>query len=124
MSSHPSVKHINLRILPKNSLEHIHFVGTWFPGSQRICRPDFGMHDLSKCALPTNLVCQNAVKNLALPKLSLSKHRLSLFVYFYKIVFLFCQTPRARANLELTLFSPCNKRKNKLGLSCAKLSSA
>ena len=26
-------------ILPKNSLELIHFVGTWFPGSQWICRP-------------------------------------------------------------------------------------
>ena len=33
--------HDNTWILPKNSLKLIHFVGTWFPGSQRICRPGY-----------------------------------------------------------------------------------
>ena len=44
VSSYPLVKLIlsireNAWILSKNSLQLKHFVGTWFPGSQRICRP-------------------------------------------------------------------------------------
>ena len=37
--------HDNAWILPNILLELIHFVGTWFPGSQGICRPARHPHD-------------------------------------------------------------------------------